>query len=484
MHHRSTLRSLAPLATATALVALAGCSSADLSAAGTGADATGSASESSSGDATAVAVGVSDDGFGAVGELDSMSVHEIEVEFDDDDFAAMLALYTSTSEKEWIEATVTIDGITFEQVGLRLKGNSSLRGVSADDDPVDLPWLIRLDKFVDGQDLDGLTDLVVRSNNTETALNEAVALELLELAGLASQDAIATAFSVNGSDATLRLAIENPDDAWMAEWFDEDGALYKAESTGDYSYRGDDPDAYDEVFDQEAGEDNADLAPLTEFLEFINDADDATFAAELDEYLDVDAFATYLAMQDLIDNFDDIDGPGNNSYLYWDADSGRFTVVPWDHNLAFGVQNGGGQAGGAAGGAGAQPGGAPAGEAPAGAPAEVREGVPGARPDIAGGAPAADGGIAGPGRDGAAAGPNGSNVLAERFRSADAFEALYEDQLDALRSALFDSGTADDVLTSWVDVVTGSGLVDQTVVDEEAASITASITASIDGAMG
>ena len=490
--YRSTraLRSLVPLTTAAALVALTGCSSADLSASSTDSDPTGSVSENSAGDATDVAIGVSgasDGGFGAVGELDSTAVHEIEVEFDDDDFASMLETYSATSEKEWIEATVTIDGTTFEQVGLRLKGNSSLRGVSADADPVELPWLIRLDKFVDGQHLDGLTDLVVRSNNTETALNEAVALELLELAGLASEDAIATAFSVNGGDATLRLVIDNPDDAWMAEWFDEDGALYKAESTGDYSYRGDDPDAYDEVFDQEAGKDNADLEPLLVFLEFVNEADDATFAAELDEYLDVDAFATYLAMQDLIDNFDDIDGPGNNSYLYWDADTGRFTVVPWDHNLAFGVENGGAARGGVPGEIGARPGGAPVGDAPGGAPAEAPDGVPdaapdeapadgpvgvpGERPDVAGGPPAANGEVAGPGQGGVAGAPNGSNVLAERFRSVDEFQALYEQQLATLRSALFDSGVADDVLSTWVEVVSSSGLIDPMVVEQEAASI-------------
>ena len=33
-------------------------------------------------------------------------------------------------------------------------------------------------------------------------------------------------------------------------------------------------------------------------------------------------------MQDLVDNFDDIDGPGNNSYLSYDAATGQFTIVP------------------------------------------------------------------------------------------------------------------------------------------------------------
>ena len=169
-----------------------------------------------------------------------------------------------------------------------------------------------------------------------------MALELLDLAGLASQDAVATSFSVNGSEPVLRLVIENPDDAWMAEQLDASGALYKAESSGDYTYRGEDPQAYTEVFDQEAGDENADLTPLIELLDFVNNADDATFEAELESRLDVDSFATYLAMQELLANFDDIDGPGNNSYLYYDTETEQFTVVPWDYNLAFGTGPGGG----------------------------------------------------------------------------------------------------------------------------------------------
>ena len=85
------------------------------------------------------------------GVWDATQVHEVDVEVDEDAFAAMIDTYQETDEKEWLEATVTIDGETFERAGLRLKGNSSLRSVTDDADPTDLPWLIRLDKFVDGQ---------------------------------------------------------------------------------------------------------------------------------------------------------------------------------------------------------------------------------------------------------------------------------------------------------------------------------------------
>lgn len=418
---------------------------------------------------------------GAVGPLDSAEVHTIDIQMDDAEFAGMVEEYLATGEKEWIEVTVTIDGQTFEQTGLRLKGNSSLRGVSTDSDPESLPWLIRLDKFVDGQTLDGLTDLVVRSNNSSTALNEAVALELLSLAGLASQDAIGAAFTVNDAEPIYRLVIEHPDDVWMTEEFDDSGALYKAESTGDYSYRGDDPDSYDEVFDQEAGDDNADLDPLIDFLAFINESDEATFAAELGDWLDVDAFATYLAMQELIDNFDDIDGPGNNSYLHYDTDTEQFTVVAWDHNLAFGGLAGGGpfDAGGRGG-----PGGRPDGDValpPEGAPQlgdggelptppdgvpefDTADGVPQRPDDIAGGFPAGGGAPGG-------GGPGGSNVLAERFLADSTWAELVDQRIEELRTSLYDSGAAQDVLDAWSTVVADSGLVTDADIAEQAAQV-------------
>lgn len=391
--------------------------------------------------------------------FDSTSVHSVSITFDQADYDAMIAAYLESEDKEWIEGTVTIDGVTYENVGLRLKGNSTLRGLSGNgggpggdvsaDEPEGLPWLIKLDKFVEGQEHDGLTEFVIRANSSETSLNEAVALQLLEEAGLASQDASAVTFSVNGSDAILRLAIEHPDDEWMDDTLGSDGALYKAESTGDYSYRGDDPESYDEVFDQEAGKDVTDLTPLIEFLDFINNSDDATFAAELEQHLDIDAFATYLAMQEVVQNFDDIDGPGNNSYLYWDAETGVMTVVPWDYNLAFG---GGGFGGGFGGGGGMTP---PGGD------------------DATRPTPPAGVGGGGAGRGG---GMNRSNVLVERFLAVDEFDALYEAKLAELTETLIDSGRASEILAEWVAVIErdASDVVDSATLTSEAEALESS----------
>ena len=333
------------------------------------------------------------------GLWDATTLHDISVELDEEEYAAMIATYEETDEKEWIEATVTIDGEVVERAGLRLEGNSSLRSVSADAEPTDLPWLIRLDKFIDGHSIDGWTGLVER--------------------------AVATSFSVNGADARLRLIVQHLDERWEEENFSTPGLLYKAEAGGDWSWRGDDPDAYTDVFDQETGD------------------------AELPERLDVQAFARYLAFEEVVDNFDDIDGPGNNAYLRYDATTGGFTLVAWDHNLAFGTSpRGGGFSGG----------GFPEdGERPEGMPTEMPDGErPQGMPE---GGP---GGMRG-----------GFNVLVERFSAVEEWADLVEQARSDLVEELYDSGYAEQVLDQWVTVLTeqAGDLVDAATVEEEADAI-------------
>lgn len=421
---------------------------------------------------------------------DASTLHTIEATLDEEELAAMIETYLDSEEKEWITGQVTIDGTAFEEVGFKLKGNSSLQGISTDDDPATLPWRIRLDKYVDDQSFEGAADLVVRSNTTATSLNEAVALDLLAEAGLASQLSVATAFTVNGGDPQLRLALEHMDDAWMASVFSADGTLYKSDADGDWSYVDEDPASYEEAFDVEAGEE--DYTPLIAFLEFLDSSSDEDFAAQLEQYLEVEAFARYLALEDMMSNFDDIDGPGNNSYLYYGPDAGTMTVVAWDHNLAFGASNGGGgqmpgggelpadgempampsDAGGAMPGGGQMPtDGEMPGDGPMPTDGEMPSDAGGAMPSDAGGASDGGGGQGGPG----GGGMQGNNPLASRFTENTEFAAMVEKQTTTLQEELVDSGRAQEILDARAAVLTeqASELVSAEDVTTDAEQITA-----------
>jgi spore coat protein CotH len=345
-------------------------------------------------------------------------LHEVVLGVEDAEFRTTLSTFQQSGEKTWLEVPVTLDGTTYERCGLRLKGNSTLRRTDSTAGAEQYPWLVRLDKVVDGQNHRGLTDMVVRVNSSASSLNEAVALDLLAAAGLASEDHSYARVTV-GDASALRVVLEPPGETWVAKTLSGSGILYKAEATGDYTYRGTDPASYEEVFDQESGDD--DLTPLIEFLRFVNESSDADFAAGLPDRLDVQSFATYLALEDLMDNYDAIDGPGNNSYLWWDASKDRMTVVGWDHNLTFGVSNrpGAGPGGG---------GGMPAGGG--------------------GGMPAGGGGGMPPGGGG---GPGGraANPLVTRFEAVADFAALEAKATSTLRSALYEGGVATASLEKW-----------------------------------
>jgi spore coat protein CotH len=450
---RSPRRKLAVRLTSAALATalLAACSGASTGDGDGAASAVEASSSGSSGSSARTETsGRVDDG----SLFDASIVHDIEITFDQKAYDEMIATFQSSGTKEWITGTITIDGVTLRNIGLRLKGNSSLMGLrnnnggraggpggnASASSPNTLPWLVRLDKYVDGQSYDGYPSFVIRSNNTTSALNEAVALELIGLTGQATQLAFSTRFSVNGGAEVLRLAIENPDDVWDEANFDNDGILYKAESGGDYSYRGDDPKSYDEIFDQETDTDRENLTPLIEFLEFINKSDDATFAAELSQHLDVEAFARYLAGQELVVNQDDIDGPGNNSYLRFDSKTGLMTIVSWDLNLSFGSMGGGGTR--------------TNGAVPA---------APGARP----------GGAAAPGFRGR------SNILVERFLANSTFAASYQTALVEMRAELYASGKATEILNRWTELLRtqASDLVPAATLTQEAANIARYFTA-------
>ena len=408
------------------------------------------------------------------GYLAADSLHSVEITVDQSAYQEMIAAYTSNQTKNWIEATVTVDGVAHEKAGLKLKGNSSLQGISADTAPQKLPWLVRFDKFVDGANHEGMTRMVIRAGATTSALNEAVALDLLATTGLASEKAAHISLSVNGSDPVLRLTCQDLDESWVAQNFDVAGLLYKAESTGDYTYRGTDESAYKDVFDQETGK--ANLTPLIEFLQFINESSDADFQSGLAQRVDVDKMVTYLAFEDVIDNFDDITGPGNNSFLWWAEQANQMTVVAWDHNCAFGLKPGAGQQGQGGG----QPPGGGQGQPPSGG-----QQPGGGQPPGDGGAPSngqAPTGQPPGGAGGQQPGGGGSqtkaNALVDRFNSLMDGETKVSAERDRLKQELYTSGVAQTILDARAKVLTdqAGSLIEQSAVEADKQTIAAYFT--------
>jgi spore coat protein CotH len=461
------------------------------------------------------------------GDLFDGKSHSIEISYDEAEYEDMMATFQDEGDKDYIKADLTIDGTLIEDVGMRLKGNSTLRSLQdggdsaggdgmpggggddaqpgaaeqgaaepggggmvqlSADSPQELPWLISFDEYVEGRSYQGHTEIALRpaASGSDTALNEALALSLTAESGQTTQDYSFTSVSVNGGDSAARLVLDAPD----AQWADAygNGVLYKGRADGSFDYLGEDPTDYEDSFKQINAEGSYDLQPVMNLLDFVNNSDDEEFAAELDDHVDVESFAEYLATQELLSNADAMDGPGNNYYLWYDTDEEKFTVLSWDLNMALSGMGGGG----------AVPGGQAdeastdrttgdadtAGTAPDGedANANMTAGGPAGEeqggPDGQQGGP--DGQDDGPGEppgggasgDEGGGGSRGSGVLKERVLDNDDFHQLYEDAYAELYSELVEDGSANSLIERIAENAAAAG-------DEDTQAAVASLEQSL-----
>lgn len=309
------------------------------------------------GDTTVMTSQITDNIAGRVDLFDPTVAHSLTVDITAAEYRDMLDTYARDDEKKWVSADVTIDGTVINDVAVRLKGNSTLmalRGdehkppwardgapppppdfvfVSADpDDPASLPLLLSFNEFVDGRGYQGMTELSVRPG--APVLNEALALSLTRDTGQPTQRYAYVTYTINGR-TTTRLVLEHPDETYAETLFDSPGYLYKADAFSYLEFVGTDQSAYAEQFKQINSADNGNLQPIINFVQWLDGADQAEFDAHLADWLEVESFARYVATQNLLCNGDDMAGPGQNYYLWYDLDTKKFTVVSWDLNLAM-----------------------------------------------------------------------------------------------------------------------------------------------------
>lgn len=339
--------------------------------------------------------------------FDSTVVHAIQILISDADYQQMITTYRTTGAKDWFQADVVIDGVRINQVGLRLKGNASLktalgRGLAGqggqlgqppmgggfapggqppegappqfnfrqpggqrqppvEQPPVDprnlkvpnekfaetslavdvkVPMLVKFDQFVAGQRYQGFSALAIRSygaGQDAAMLNEPITNDVFKLMG---QVAPRTAFAgvrLNDQAERMYTLAEQINGTYLETYFpDSEGVLYKAEMGADFRYLGEDPSAYTRFYDQKTLVNEADLAPLIAFTKFVSQSSDAEFESQLAEHLNVDAFAMYLAVNNMLVNVDSLADMGNNFYLYYNPETKIMDLLYWDGNESLG----------------------------------------------------------------------------------------------------------------------------------------------------
>lgn len=259
-------------------------------------------------------------------------VIDVKITIDEADFQEML---DNASAEEYKEASVNYNGMQFDHVGIRTKGNLSLRSV-VNSDSDRYSFKLSFDEYLN-QTLNGISKINLNNNYSDASyMREFLTYELADSVGLPTPGFSYVNVYVNDELWGFYLAIEQIGDSYLERHFNNSyGALYKAEMTGtgsDLAWLGNDPDSYTGLV-MKSKSSNDDV--LIDMLDELNNGSD------YEKVLDVDNVLKYVALNVVASNMDSYLGMNKQNYYLYE-NKGVFSVLPWDYNMAFGGFGGSG----------------------------------------------------------------------------------------------------------------------------------------------
>ena len=223
----------------------------------------------------------------------------------------------------WFGATVTVDGETHADVGVRKKG---FLGSQSDTKPA---LKLRFDKYVDGQSLGGVMERMTLNNSIQdpSMVNTCLSYRVFAAAGNPAPRCNFATVSVNGKDLGLYVHVEEMKAPFLSRHFESaEGNLYEG-TVSDFTatYRG--------TIEKKTNTDAADWSDIDAVVAALQDPTDAGLKA-LGEIVDLDRFLSFWATEVLVGHWDGYSGDRNNYHFYREPD-GPFVFIPWGTDDTF-----------------------------------------------------------------------------------------------------------------------------------------------------
>ncbi len=275
-------------------------------------------------------------------------VKDIKLEFEEENWADVLDSLKFVGNKERLIGKLKLDGVTYDSVGVRYKGNSSYYSVKKSGSPK-LPFNIKINYVDKKQKLPDGVGSIKLSNvfRDPSFIREALAYEIAREYTAAPRCNYARLY-VNDVYMGLYNNVESIDSKFlMANFGEKDGIFIKCDpsdfaktgkgtkgkncDTGEYSslqYQGKDSVCYYPNYELKSDDGWKDIIALTNVLE--NESN------KIHEYLDVNETLWMLAFNNVLVNLDSYSGKLSHNYYMYKDSLGIFHPLIWDLNMAFG----------------------------------------------------------------------------------------------------------------------------------------------------
>lgn len=277
--------------------------------------------------------------------FDDSRLRRVDISLTSVDWAYM---WTDPEAKLQVNADAVVFGERLDDVGFRMRGQFSLR-----ESGEKKPWKIDTDAYVEGQEFHNLRQLMLLNNiGDPSMLQEKLAYDAMHFAGAPASHACFVDLWIDFTDDDrppvfwgVYTMVERVDKKFLSSRFGRDtkgGNLYKANHAlrgpMDLIYYGPRIESYPTqnglyAYGKATNEEEADYSDLINLIYVIDGVQYDTpedFATALEEVFNVDSFLRYMAVVNVLGNWDSYPYTGNNYYLFNNAVTGKFEWIPWD----------------------------------------------------------------------------------------------------------------------------------------------------------
>ncbi|MEW6468493.1 MAG: CotH kinase family protein, partial [Bacteroidota bacterium] len=262
----------------------------------------------------------------------SANIHSIYFNFYHPDYYD--SLVTSYTTDSYYVCDMIFDGVPYDSVGIKFKGNSSYNNPGQKKS-----MKIDLDLYVAGQDIDDLNKFNLNNGFKDpTFMREKIMSDFMVRNGIPAPRVTYAKVYYNNQYWGLFTLSEEVNKDFLDAWFnDQRGNLFKGDPSGDLKWINSTPSSYYNKYELKTNETINDWSDLVQFIKVANLTPVNDLRDSVDMYFNTSAFLKAWAASNIFANLDSYIGTGHNYYIYHDSITNRFQWIMYDVNEAFGV---------------------------------------------------------------------------------------------------------------------------------------------------
>jgi CotH kinase protein len=270
---------------------------------------------------------------------DTQTLRTYFLDFENTDWEKELMDFHGTDVE--VPAKLTVDGKTYEDVGVYFRGASSFGVGEGRKHSINLS----IDFSDEDQRLDGYRTINLLNSSGDPTLLCAVLYHQIAREYIASPKANWARVAVNGESWGVFVNVQQFNKDFVKEWFgSKKGARWKApgrpNGNSGLEFLGDDVAEYKRRFEIKSKDDEESWTALIELCRVLNQTPAEQIEEKLAPLLYIDGTLKFLALENVFINTDGYWTRASDYSLYRDED-GRFHIIPHDVNETFRAAGGG-----------------------------------------------------------------------------------------------------------------------------------------------